>query len=194
MELEVFEFYLIVVNVIGFLAFVINMLLYNYTADGQIDKFLTILSLIGGSAGIILAMLLFDRKAVKGNMMSRIFVACIFVIHIVVFLIIKGYVAKDITLAFWSFFDRHKVLLSYLVIIIFVTFAAFAIDKIAAIERKSRIRFVTLLALSFAGGSIGALIAMYLLNHKTRKDYFTVGVPLTLVMQIIVIFYLMNMK
>lgn len=194
MELEVFEFYLIVVNVIGFLAFVINMLLYNYTADGQIDKFLTILSLIGGSAGIILAMLLFDRKAVKGNMMSRIFVACIFVIHIVVFLIIKGYVAKDITLAFWSFFDRHKVLLSYLVIINFVTFAAFAIDKIAAIERKSRIRIVTLLALSFAGGSIGALIAMYLLNHKTRKDYFTVGVPLTLVMQIIVIFYLMNMK
>ena len=88
MELEVFEFYLIVVNVIGFLAFVIYMLLYNYTADGQIDKFLTILSLIGGSAGIILAMLLFDRKAVKGNMMSRIFVACIFVIHIVVFLII----------------------------------------------------------------------------------------------------------
>ena len=87
-----------------------------------------------------------------------------------------------------------RLLLTYLVAINFVTFAAFAIDKIAAIEGKSRIRIVTLLGLSFAGGSIGALIAMYLLRHKTRKDYFTVGVPLTIVMQVVVIFFLMNMK
>ena len=127
-------------------------------------------------------------------MMSRIFVACIFVIRIVILMIVKGHLADNITLAFWNFFDEHKVLLIYLGVINFITFAAFAVDKIAAIERKSRIRIVTLLGLSFIGGSIGALIAMYLLRHKTRKDYFTVGVPLTLVMQVVVIFYLMNMK
>lgn len=39
----------------------------------------------------------------------------------------------------------------------------------------------------------GALIAMYLLRHKSRKDYFTVGVPPTIVMQVVVIFFLMNL-
>lgn len=194
MELRGFEYYLIIINVVGLISFIINMLLYNHTSEGQIDTFLTIVSLLGGSAGIIVAILIFDRKAEKGNMMSRIFVACIFVIQIILLLIIKGHLADNITLAFWSFLDQHKVLLTYLVVINFVTFAAFAIDKIVAIERKSRIRIVTLLGLSFAGGSIGALIAMYLLRHKTRKDYFTVGVPLTIVMQVVVIFFLMNMK
>lgn len=194
MKLSTFEYYLLIINVLGFILFAINTWLYSHTAEGQIDIVLTIASLLGGSAGILLSILIFDRKAKKGNMMSRIFVACFFVIQIVIYLMVKGYLAENITFAFWNFFDEHKILLIYLVIINFVTFAAFAVDKIAAIERKSRIRIVTLLGLSFIGGSIGALIAMYLLRHKTRKDYFTVGVPLTLIMQVIVLFYLMNMK
>ena len=194
MEFGPLEYYILAINSIGFISFCINTILYTYSATKQIDSFLTIISLLGGSAGIIIAILIFDRKAQKGTMMSRIFVACIFVIQFVLFLIITGHLDNHITLSFWSFFDQHKVLLIYLVIINFVTFAAFALDKIAAIERKSRIRIVTLLGLSFVGGSIGALIAIYLLRHKTKKDYFTVGVPLTLIMQMVVIFFLMNMK
>ncbi len=98
------------------------------------------------------------------------------------------------TLSFWDFFKRNKILSFYLIVINIVTFAAFAMDKIAAIEHRSRIRIVTLLGLSFVGGSIGAWLAMYLFRHKTRKDYFTVGVPLTLVMHIVIIFFLMNTK
>lgn len=194
MKLSTFEYYLLIINVLGFILFAINTWLYSHTAEAQIDIVLTIASLLGGSAGILLSILIFDRKAKKGNIMSRIFVACIFVIQIVIYLMVKGYLAENITFAFWNFFDDHKIILIYLVIINFVTFAAFAVDKIAAIERKSRIRIVTLLGLSFIGGSVGALIAMYLLRHKTRKDYFTVGVPLTLIMQVIVLFYLMNMR
>ncbi len=33
---------------------------------------------------------------------------------------------------------------------------------------------------------------MYLLRHKTKKDYFTVGISLIMVMQVVVIFYAMN--
>lgn len=160
---------------------------------GTFGYYLIIINVVG-FAGIIAAILIFDRKAEKGNMMSRIFLACIFVIQIVILLIIKGHLADNITLAFWKFLDSHRILLMYLVVINLVTFAAFAVDKIAAVKQKPRIRIVTLLRLSFAGGSIGALIAMYLLRHKIRKDYFTVGVPLTLVMQMVVIFFLMNMK
>ena len=121
MELGVLEYYLIVVNVIGFVLFAVNTWLYSHTADGQIDVALTITSLLGGSAGILLSILVFDRKAEKGNMMSRVFIACIFVIQIVILLMVKGFVAKNITLAFWSFFDQHKVLIMYLVVINFIT-------------------------------------------------------------------------
>lgn len=193
MELGVFEYYLIVVNVIGFVLFAVNTWLYSHTADGQIDVALTITSLLGGSAGILLSILVFDRKAEKGNMMSRVFIACIFVIQIVILLMVKGFVAKNITFAFWSFFDQHKGLIMYLVVINFITLAAFAIDKIAAIEGRSRIRIVTLLGLAFIGGSLGGLIAMYLFRHKIRKDYFTVGIPMIMLMQVFVIFYFMNM-
>lgn len=193
MELGVFEYYLIVVNVIGFVLFAVNTWLYSHTADGQIDVALTITSLLVGSAGILLSILVFDRKAEKGNMMSRVFIACIFVIQIVILLMVKGFVAKNITFAFWSFFDQHKVLIMYLVVINFITLAAFAIDKIAAIEGRSRIRIVTLLGLAFIGGSLGGLIAMYLFRHKIRKDYFTVGIPMIMLMQVFVIFYFMNM-
>ena len=160
------------------------------------DKFLTITALLGGSLGILLSILIFDRKAVKGNMMSRVFVASIFVIQIVIFLVLKGVHGENLTFAFWEFFAKYKSLLIYLGIINFVTFVAFAADKKAAIDGRSRIRNVTLLGLCFIGGSLGGLGAMYLFRHKTnikKNDFYVVGVPLIIVMQIVVIFYLMNL-
>lgn len=187
------EKYLIIINIIGFVLYLINKLLYNYTAEGNVDKFLTIISLAGGSLGILLAVVLFDRKSVKDNMMSRVFVICLFVIQLVGFLFLKGAHGERITFAFWEFFAEHKILIIYGVVINFVSFAAFAIDKVNACEGRSRIRIITLLGLAFAGGSIGAILGMYILRHKTRVDYFTVGVPLIMVMQAVVIFYLMNL-
>ena len=191
-EMSPFMTYLVIINITGFILYLINTLLYRFTAEGQIDAVLTIVSLLGGSLGIVVSILIFDMKAEKGNMMSRVFVSCILVIQVVLFLVLRGHHADHLTLAFWTFFDRHKILIAYLVIINFITFAAFAVDKIAAIERKSRIRIVTLLALAFFGGSVGGLIAIYLLRHKTRKDYFTVGIPLIMIMQVVLLFYAMN--
>ena len=187
-----FGYYLIGINVLGFILFIINTWLYSNTAEGQIDRVLTIVCLLGGSVGILLSMLIFDRRVVKENMMSRVFIACIFVIQLILFLVYKGHLADDLTLAFWTFFDQHKILIVYLVIINFIAFVAFAVDKNAAIEHRSRIRIVTLLGLAFIGGSVGSLTAMYLLRHKTKKDYFTVGVPLIMIMQVVVILYAMN--
>ena len=187
------EIYLIIINIIGFVLYLINMLLYNYTAEANVDKFLTIISLVGGSLGILLAIVLFDRKSVKDNMMSRVFVICLFVIQLVMFLFLKGANGEKITFAFWEFFAEHKILIIYSVIINFVSFAAFAVDKINACEGRSRIRIITLLGIAFAGGSIGAIRGMYIFRHKTRVDYFTVGVPLIMIMQAVVIFYLMNL-
>jgi len=194
MELSRFDYYLIAINAIGFILYLVNTWLYSHTAEGQIDRILTITSLLGGSLGIVIAILLFDRKSVKDNMMSRVFVICVLIIQIIIFLMVKGHIKTDLTFAFWEFFGAHKIIIVYLLAINIVTLIAFVVDKIAAIEHRSRIRIVTLLALAFIGGSIGALIAMYVFHHKTKQDYFSVGVPLIMLMQAVVIFFLMNGK
>ena len=191
-ELGKLEYYLLAINAIGVLIYLINMLLYRHTANGQIDVIVTIVSLLGGSAGMLLMILFFDRKAVKENMTSRVFIICIFIIQIIVLLIYKGHHAEPFSFAFWTFFAEHRILLIYLGIMNLVTFIIFAIDKANARAHRARIRIVTLLGLSFAGGSVGGIIAMYLLHHKTQKDYFTVGMPLIIIMQVVVLFYVMN--
>ena len=161
MTLSAFDYYLIGINIVGFILYVINTWLYSHTAEGQIDTVLTIASLAGALLGIVLAIILFDRKAQKRNMMSRVFVASVLVIQIIIVLIVKGFIGSEITVAFGEFFNTHRLLLWYLIAINVITLITFAIDKINAIESKSHIRIVTLLGLAFIGGSIGAIIAMY---------------------------------
>ena len=108
------EYYLLVVNAIGALAYLINLLLYRHTANGRIDVIVTIVSLLGGSAGMLLMILLFDRKAEKENMMSRVFIICIFIIQVIMLLIFEGHHAEHFTFAFWKFFAEHRILLIYL--------------------------------------------------------------------------------
>lgn len=187
-----FECYLIGVNIIGFILYLINMWLYDHTTERNVDKLLTIVSLLGGSAGPLLAILLLDRKSVKQNMMSRVFVVCVFIIQTVFFLMYKGHRAEVLNFEVWKVFTKHKYVLIYLGIINVVTFTTFAVDKLNAIGHRSRIRIVTLLGLAFMGGSLGGLLAMYLLHHKTKKDYFTVGIPLIMLMQVVVVFYVLN--
>ena len=187
-----FECYLIGVNVLGLILYLINMWLYDHTEKSNVDKLLTVVSILGGSAGPLLAILLFDRKSVKQNMMSRVFVVCVFVIQVVLFLMYKGHHAEVLNFEVWKVFTEHKYVLIYLGIINVVTFIAFAIDKLNAIGHRSRIRIVTLLGLAFMGGYLGGLLAMYLLHHKTKKDYFTVGIPLIMLMQVVVVFYVLN--
>jgi uncharacterized membrane protein YsdA (DUF1294 family) len=60
----------------------------------------------------------------------------------------------------------------YLLILNGVAFAAFAVDKRAAIAGTRRVPEDRLLAVAFLGGSIGAKLAQMILRHKTRKEPF----------------------
>ncbi len=80
-------------------------------------------------------------------------------------------------------------MLYYLLIINLVTFFVFAIDKRRAIKHRYRIPEKTLFGLAILGGSIGALLGMYICRHKTRVWYFVAGIPVILILQIIVIVY-----
>lgn len=65
-----------------------------------------------------------------------------------------------------------------------VTFLVFGWDKLCARKDWWRIPERVLLGLALLGGSIGALLGMKALRHKTKHRKFTVLVPLFLVMQI----------
>ena len=171
----------------------INFLLYKYTKSANIDVILTLLALAGGSLGIFAFIVIFDRKSVKENMMSRVFIICVLIIQIIAMLFIKGFHGEEINIAFWEFVGRNKILMIYLGIINVITFLAFAIDKINAVKGKRRIKILTLLGLAFVGGSLGALLGMYTLRHKTKVNYFTVGIPLIIMVQVAVVLVAMNL-
>lgn len=69
----------------------------------------------------------------------------------------------------------------YLIGINFITFVIFGLDKGRARAGKWRVPERTLLLLSLAGGSAGALTAMLLFRHKTRKARFVISVPVMFV-------------
>ena len=193
MNLNIFDRYLLIINIIALVIYGIKVLVYKHQTRDWFEKLCMFIVLLGGSAGILLMIILFDRKAVKENMMSRVFTLCMLVIQAILLLIVKGYHGDQIHIDFWDYLMQHRILLIYLAVVNILTIIVFGVDKMNAKSNRQRVRIVTLLGLAFIGGSVGALIGMYGFHHKTKKAYFTVGVPLILMMQVVVLFYVMNM-
>lgn len=70
-----------------------------------------------------------------------------------------------------------------LVLLNLVAFVFYLVDKYKARHGRWRIPERILLLLALFGGSVGALMAMSLVRHKTQKNIFSVGVPLMLILQ-----------
>ena len=83
---------------------------------------------------------------------------------------------------------------SYLVLLSFITFIAYGVDKSKAKKGKYRTKEKTLLLLSFLGGAFGGYPAMLIFRHKTKGEhwYFTVvnwlGLLIHIALMICVIF------
>lgn len=77
-----------------------------------------------------------------------------------------------------------KYFLIYLLIINALGFLLMLIDKHKARKNKWRIPEATLMIVAALGGSIGSLLGMYTVRHKTKHPKFTVGIPVILVLQI----------
>ena len=78
----------------------------------------------------------------------------------------------------------------YILLINLITFGVFALDKKKAKKKQWRIPESTLLLLSLIGGSLGGLLAMKIVKHKTQKIKFAIGVPFLLIVNIFVIIYI----
>lgn len=69
-------------------------------------------------------------------------------------------------------------------------FLLYGADKLMAVTGKLRVPEICLLASSLAAGGIGALSAMVIFRHKTRKTLFRIAVPISLIIteMVVVIF------
>lgn len=83
----------------------------------------------------------------------------------------------------------NRLLLGYLIGINLVGFCLMAADKRRARKHRWRISEHTLFAAAILGGSLGAILGMYLCHHKTKHWYFVVGMPLILVLQLLAILW-----
>ena len=83
-------------------------------------------------------------------------------------------------------------LLYYLIVITIVTFLVYGIDKWKAKQGSWRISEASLLILAVIGGSIGALFGMKVWHHKTMHKKFKYGLPLILLVQIALIYLLLD--
>ncbi len=181
--------FLIVINIIGFVLPLIEVRVWR----SKSNFVRIIIALLGGSLGLLLSMALFDPKAEKEDMLSRVFAVCMLVIQVMAVLILKSSHGGELSFGFVGFFARHRAFSVYLAAVNLAAFGAFALDKLKAVKNKWRIKVATLMGLAAMGGSVGALLGMYILRHKTRQACFTVGIPLILITQLTVLFYAVNM-
>ena len=79
----------------------------------------------------------------------------------------------------------QQFLTAYLGLVNAAALALMLTDKKKARRGAWRIPEATLLGIAVFGGSIGAIIGMYLFRHKTRHMKFSLGLPLILAVQIV---------
>lgn len=82
------------------------------------------------------------------------------------------------------------ILLAYLLLINIITYFTYAADKTKARQNKWRIPERTLILLTLLGGSLAALLAMKHYHHKTRHLKFKLGIPIILIIQIVITYFL----
>ncbi len=83
---------------------------------------------------------------------------------------------------FLNFNTKELTLFVYMVIINFISFIVFGVDKSKSQKNQWRIKESTLIVLSFVGGSMGSIIGMIVYHHKLNKKKFYIGIPLIFIL------------
>ena len=77
----------------------------------------------------------------------------------------------------------------YLIFINIMGLLSMYLDKYFSKNNMYRISEKSLFFLAILGGSIGSIIGMYQFRHKTKHKQFTIGLPIILFIQLIILMY-----
>ena len=86
----------------------------------------------------------------------------------------------------------ERILVIYLLAVNFFAFILYGIDKKRARNREWRISERALIGIAVIGGSVGAILGMHVFHHKTRHWYFRYGLPVILIIQVLLAWFLYN--
>ena len=89
--------------------------------------------------------------------------------------------------------ELYEYFLIYILALSAITFVVYAIDKIKAQKKAWRIPEKALLTLSFIGGALGGLVAMYTVRHKTKHWYFVAVNIISIGIHFFIATYLFNL-
>ncbi len=81
-------------------------------------------------------------------------------------------------------------MIRYIIIINIITFLVYGLDKYLAYKEKRRVSEKLLLTLALCFGIIGAILAMKIFRHKTKKGSFKTSIILIVIIQIVTIYFL----
>ena len=79
----------------------------------------------------------------------------------------------------------------YLIFINIVGILSMYLDKYFAKNNMYRISEKNLFIIATLGGSIGSIIGMYKFRHKTKHKQFTIGLPIILFLQVIILNFIL---
>ena len=80
---------------------------------------------------------------------------------------------------------------TYLVLINALALVLMHADKKRARRRTWRIPEASLMGIALLGGSLGAMLGMYIFRHKTKHPKFFIGLPVFLVLHIVLLVWLL---
>jgi uncharacterized membrane protein YsdA (DUF1294 family) len=69
-------------------------------------------------------------------------------------------------------------------------FIHMGIDKKKAVAKRWRIPEAAFFVISVLGGSLGCFTGIYVFRHKTKDPKFTIGIPVMIVLQVLLIIFL----
>ncbi len=183
--------YIFLINLFGFLLYIPYKSMRSGVLKSILILILYLIGICGGSLGLILAILIFDRNAAKDGLSLKVFAFASFVIELALLLIFRKDMGS-LSFDFVRFFEDRPYLFVYVLSINLISFLAFGFDKHRANRDKRRLKNGLLLGLSFIGGAIGGLIGMKVFRHKTKKAYYKMGLSLMILMQVLILVLFMN--
>lgn len=83
-------------------------------------------------------------------------------------------------------------MLIYLCIVNAIGFALMLLDKAKAKKNLWRIPERTFFLIACIGGSLGCILGMYTVRHKTKHPKFTIGMPLIFAVQVMAVILIMG--
>ena len=81
-------------------------------------------------------------------------------------------------------------LILYLILINAVGFVFMLTDKYKAQNKLRRTPEAVLMLVAVIGGSLGSLLGMYAVRHKTKHRKFSVGIPVLLLIHCLILYYI----